>query len=62
MDYTPIQLVIPLELTKIIDISDPVYSFNEVMNHMDLNKFEACTVRIYGRGIQFSSSYRKIMS
>ena len=23
-DYTPIQLVIPLELTKIIDISDPV--------------------------------------
>ena len=39
MDYTPIQLVIPLELTKIIDISDPVYSFNEVMNHMDLNKY-----------------------
>ena len=38
-DYTPIQLVIPLELTKIIDISDPVYSFNEVMNHMDLNKY-----------------------
>ena len=35
-DYTPIQLIIPLELTKIIDISDPVYSFNEVMNHMDL--------------------------
>ena len=39
MDYTPIQLVIPLELTKIINISDPVYSFNEVMNHMDLNKY-----------------------
>ena len=39
MDYTPIQLVIPLVLTKIINISDPVYSFNEVMNHMDLNKY-----------------------
>ena len=29
-DYTPIQLVIPLELTKIIDISDPVYSIHSM--------------------------------
>lgn len=39
MDYTPIQLVIPMDLSIIIDISDPVYTFNEVMSHIDLNKF-----------------------
>ena len=41
VDYTPLQLVIPLEITRIIDISDPVYTFNEVLNHMDLNKYFA---------------------
>lgn len=41
MDYTPIQLVIPMDLSIIIDISDPVYTFNEVMSHIDLNKFFA---------------------
>lgn len=37
--YTPIQLKLPLNFEKIIKFSDPVYSFNEVMNHIDLNKY-----------------------
>ena len=31
--YNTYQLKLPLEISTIIDISDPVYSFNEVMNH-----------------------------
>ena len=37
--YTPIQLKLPLEIDRIIDISDPVYSFNEILDHIDLNEF-----------------------
>lgn len=36
---TPRQLKLPLDLEKIIDISDPVYTFCEVMDHIDLNKY-----------------------
>ncbi len=32
--YTPLQLKLPLEIERIIDISDPVYSFNEIIEHM----------------------------
>lgn len=31
----------PLEISKIIEISDPVYTFNEVLNHIDLKKYLA---------------------
>ncbi len=37
--YNTYQLKLPLEISTIIDISDPVYSFNEVMNHIDLKKY-----------------------
>ena len=37
--YTPYQLKLPVEIGKIIEISDSVYSFCEVMNHIDLNKY-----------------------
>ena len=33
------QLKIPLEISKIIEISDPVYTFIEVLNHIDLKKY-----------------------
>ncbi|MGN1177079.1 MAG: transposase [Roseburia sp.] len=33
------QLKLPLEIEKIIDISDPVYTFCEVMDHIDLSKY-----------------------
>ena len=36
---TPIQLKLPVDLERIIKINDPVYSFSEVMAHIDLQKF-----------------------
>lgn len=36
---TPIQLKLPVDLEKIIKINDPVYSFSEVMAHIDLQKY-----------------------
>ena len=35
--YTPYQLKLSPEIEKIIEISDPVYTFNEVFHHIDLN-------------------------
>ena len=35
-NYTVRQLKLPLEIEKIIDISDPVYTFCDVMDHIDL--------------------------
>ena len=37
--YTPIQLKLPVDFKRIIKINDPVYSFSEVMAHIDLNKY-----------------------
>lgn len=39
VNYTPRQLKLPLEIEKLIDISDPVYTFCEVMDHIDLSKY-----------------------
>ena len=40
IDYsTPIQLKLPVDLERIIKINDPVYSFSEVMAHIDLKKY-----------------------
>ena len=39
--YTPIQLKLQVDLQRIIKISDPVYSFSEVMAHIDLYKYLA---------------------
>ena len=38
-NYTARQLKLPLEIEKIIDISDPVYTFCDVMNHIDLSRY-----------------------
>ena len=37
--YTSIQLKLPVVLEKIIEINDPVYTFNEVVSHIDLTKY-----------------------
>ena len=37
--YTPYQLKFPIEIEKIIETTDPVYTFYEVINHIDLNKY-----------------------
>ena len=46
--YTPIQLKLPVDFEKIIEIDDPVYSFNEVMDHIDLQKY--FVVKDYRKG------------
>ena len=38
-NYTPRQMKLPLEIEKLIDISDPVYTFCEVMDHIDLSVY-----------------------
>ena len=37
--YTPIQLKLPVDLEKKIKLNDPVYSFCEVVAHIDLKKY-----------------------
>ena len=39
VNYTARQLKLPLEIEKLIDISDPVYTFCEVMDHIDLSRY-----------------------
>ena len=39
MYNTPYQLKLPLEIEKIIEISDPVYTFSEVLNQIDLKRY-----------------------
>lgn len=38
-NYTPKQLKLPIEIEKIIDFSDPVYSFCEIVDSIDLSQF-----------------------
>ena len=46
---TPYQLKLPLEISKKIKISDPVYTFCEVFEHIDLNKYLAVKESRIGR-------------
>ncbi len=46
---TPYQLKLPLEIEKIIEISDPVYTFSEVMENIDLRKYLAVKESRIGR-------------
>lgn len=39
MYYTPYQLKLQVDLERNIEISDPVYTFCEVLNHIDLSKY-----------------------
>ena len=39
MNYTPIQLKLPVDMERIIEINDSVYTFNEVVSHIDLRKY-----------------------
>ena len=40
-NYNPKQLKLPLEIEKIIDISDPVYSFSEIVDSIDFTSYFA---------------------
>ena len=48
-NYTPIQLKLPADMARIIKINDPVYSFSEVMSHIDLKKYFVEKERETGR-------------
>ena len=37
-NYTPIQLKMPVDMERLIEVDDPVYSINEVLRHIDLKK------------------------
>ena len=37
--YTPIQLILPVELSTIISCDDPVYTFDEVLRGVNLEKY-----------------------
>lgn len=39
INYTPKQLKLPIEIEKIIDFSDPVYSFCEIVDKIELSSF-----------------------
>ena len=39
----------PLEIERIIEANDPVYTFHEVMSHIDLNKYSASEESRTGR-------------
>ena len=47
--YTSRQLKLPLEIEKIIDISDPVYSFSEIMDSIDFTSHFAVEESKTGR-------------
>ena len=51
---TPYQLKLPLEIEKIIEISDPVYTFSEVLNQIDLKRYLVIKENRTGR-IRFDS-------
>ncbi len=38
-NYTPIQMKFQLVFETIIEISDPIYTFNEIVNQIDLRKY-----------------------
>ncbi len=46
---TTYQLKLPLEIEKIIEISDPVYTFSEVLEHIDLKRYLAVKESKTGR-------------
>ena len=60
-NYTTIQLRIPLDLEKKVNISDPVYSFNAVMEHIDLRKYYAEKESVMGRPRYDSEKLLKVI-
>ena len=48
-NYTTRQLKLPLEIEKIIDISDPVYSFSEIVDSIDFTSYFAVEESKAGR-------------
>ena len=58
---TPYQLKLQLEISKIIEISDPVYTFNEVFHYIDLKKYLAVKESRTGRKRYDSETLMKVI-
>ena len=58
-NYTTRQLKLPLEIEKIIDISDPVYTFCDVMDHIDLSKYFVDLEHTYIDGTKIEANANK---
>ena len=58
---TPRQLKLPLDLERIIDISDPVYSFSEIVDCIDFSKYFAIKEHKTGRPRYDSTTMLKII-
>lgn len=59
--YTAYQLKLPLEISTIIEISDPVYTFCDVFSHIDLNKYLAVKESRTGRKRYDSETLLKVI-
>lgn len=59
--YTAYQLKLPLEISTIIEISDPVYTFCEVFSHIDLKKYLAVKESRTGRKRYDSETLLKVI-
>ena len=55
------QLKLPVEISTIIEISDPVYTFCEVMDSIDLRKYLAAPESIYGIWLCIGAFNRKVV-
>ena len=60
-NYNPRQLKLPLEIEKIIEISDPVYSFSEIVDSIDLTSYFAVKESKTGRPRYNSTIMLKII-
>lgn len=59
--YTAYQLKLPVDIEKVIEISDPVYTFCDVMNHINLKKYLAFKESRVGRKRYDSETLLKVI-
>jgi len=60
-NYSPRQLKLPLDIERIIDVNDPVYSFSEIVDCIDFTKYFAVKERKTGRPRYNSTTMLKIV-
>ena len=58
---TPYQLKFPIEIEKIIETTDSVYTFCEVIDHIDLNKYLTAEERRTGRPRYDEKTFLKVI-
>lgn len=61
VNYSPRQLKLPLDIEKIIDVNDPVYSFSEIVDSIDFTEYFAIKERKTGRPRYNATTMLKIV-